>query len=340
MMSAARNPRRGRRVRAVGGVVAMTLALAALLTACAAGSSSGSGSSRGAPGATATTSATSDASATVTASASATPAASALATASHLSLTDSARVCGGAFRSSAGPAYLFGQHVVAEPGFALSYPSYALPAGLARKPYDLGDNSASSAFDARFGGPANANPAIAQPGGIILTICDNGPTATKITGAGVGVMSYAPHASPIDTWQICDGAYQPGVGVTLGGCGGAVLADEDMRATFPSGAGAGATTSAAMLSASGANGYGPLPVTIQPGQTLTITLAITMPSAPGTYTLGLTLSGPDIPSAQYAPLAPQLFAPVAHQWNGQNCKAPTMLSQIPTSATSSYFICP
>ena len=66
-----------------------------------------------------------------------------------------------------------------------------------------------------------------------------------------------------------------------------------------------------------------------------------MPTAPGTYTLALTLSATSVTGpAAYAPLRHRLFAPVAHKWNGENCKAAAMLSQIPASDTSSYYICP
>ena len=115
----------------------------------------------------------------------------------------------------------------------------------------------------------------------------------------------------------------------------------DGCATFSASAGQGVTVNATMVSAGGSNGYGPLPVTLKPGATIAITVAVTMPTAPGTYTLALTLSATSVPSpAAYAPLPSQLFAPVAHKWSGENCKAAAMLSQIPASDTSSYYICP
>ena len=67
----------------------------------------------------------------------------------------------------------------------------------------------------------------------------------------MGITNFASHSSPIDTWQGCDGVYQPGTGVTGGGCGGAIVTDEAMRATFPASASQGATVNATMVSAGG-----------------------------------------------------------------------------------------
>ena len=157
----------------------------------------------------------------------------------------------------------------------------------------------------------------------------------------MGITSFASRSGSIDTWQGCDGVYQPGTGVTGGGCGGAIVTDEAMRATFPASASQGATVNATMVSAGGPHGYGPLPVTLQPNGVILISVAVTMPTAPGTYTLALTLSATTVTGpATYAPLTPQIFAPVAHKWNGENCKEPAMLSQISASDTSSYYICP
>ena len=313
------------------------IALGALLAACG---SSGGGSSTTSASASATTgasaSATTGASATATSAPNATP----LPTASHVSPADTAGLCGGSFGPNAPSVYAFSKSVYAETAFALSYPSYTLPANTTQAPFKLGNSLDSLALKQVFGGDANANPAISQLGGILFSVCNNGSSSITLAGVGVGIITVAPHASPINTWQMCDGAYQPGIGVTGGGCGGAVAADEVMRATFSPSAGQGAAVGATQISANGPSGYGPFPVTLKPGHTIQITIAITMPSAPGIYTLALTLAGTGVSNTRYAPLTPQLFAPVAHKWNGESCKASAMLSQIPASATSSYFICP
>jgi hypothetical protein len=319
------------------GAAGAVIALCALLAACA----SGGGSSTTGDGATATTGAGASPTATTSPSATAAPTATPLPTAFHVSPADTAGLCNGSFGPNAPSVYAFSHTVYAEAAFALSYPSYAMPSSAGFKPFKLGNSIDSPVLDQIFGGPPNANPAISQPGGILFSVCNNGSQSITVSGMGMAIMRDAPHSSPIDTWQLCDGAYQPGVGVTGGGCGGAVLADEDMRATFPASASAGAATSATMMSANGPNGYGPLPVTLKPGHTLQITVAVTMPTTPGVYTLALTVKATGVSGpAAYAPLTPQLFAATSHKWNGQNCKASSMLSQIPANATSSYFICP
>ena len=323
----------------LGAAVAI-IALCALLAACAA---SGGGSSSTNGGATATTGAGAGASPTATASPIATvaPTATPLPTAFHVSPTNTAGLCNGAFGSNASSVYAFSHTVYAETAFALSYPSYAMPSGAGFKPFKIGNSIDPPVLDQVFGGPPNANPAISQPGGILFSVCNNGSRSITVSGVGMAIMRVAPHASPIGAWQPCEGVYQPGVGVTGGGCGGAVLADENLRATFSASASAGATTSATMMSANGPNGYGPLPLTLKPGHALQITVAVTMPTAPGIYTLALTVKATGVSGpVAYAPLTPQLFAATSHKWNGQNCKASSMLKQIPGNATSSYFICP
>lgn len=322
------------------GAVGVIITLCALLTACASSGSTTTGGETGGASASVTTGAS--ASATIAPTATTAPtAAPSLPTAFHVAPADTAGLCNGAFGPNSPSVYAFSKTVYAEAAFALSYPTYAMPSGAGFKPFKLGNSMNAPVLDQIFGGAPNANPSISHPGGILFSICNNGSQSVTISGVGMAITHVAPHASPIDTWQPCEGAYQPGIGVTGGGCGGAVLADENMRATFASGAGQGATTSATMISANGPNGYGPLPVTLKPGHTLQVTVAVTMPTAPGIYTLALTVKATGVtgPTA-YAPLTPQLFAATGHKWNGQNCKAASMLNQIPANATSSYFICP
>lgn len=304
-----------------------TLTLAVLLSACAAGGSAVNGATTETPSATATLAPTATA-------------APPLALPFHLPPADTAQLCKGAFGDRSSAVYVFSHDVYAEPAFALSYPSYVLPAGTPLKPFDLGTSTKSSDLDRVFGGPANANPSISQPGGITFTVCNNGLSTITLKSVGMGIVAVKPHASPIDTWLLCDGAYQPGVG-GVGGCGGAISGDETLHVAFPASASTGATALATVISAGGPNGYGPLPVTLKPGATITALISVAMPTAPGVYTLGITLSASGVTGAPaYAPLAPQLFAPVAHKWNYNNCKTPAMTSQIPSTATSSYFICP
>lgn len=307
----------GGRIR--GGLA--TIALGALLAACSAdGSAAGSATTPAGPTATPTT--------------------PPLATASLATQPDVTTVCDGLYSSSGFHVYAFGPHLYGEVAFALSYPSYTVPAGTPNAPFKLGSDLGSAALDPVFGGPASANPSVADPDGILFTLCNHGSAPVIVAGVSMGVTALAPHASPIDTWQGCDGAYQVGAQGMVGGCGGAVQADEVMHASFAPSAGLNASTGVSMVNATGYNGYGAIPVTLPPGKSLSITVSVTMPTAPGIYTLALSVAGTDISTAVYAPLAPQVFATVAHKWNGQNCLAPGMKGQIPINDTTDYFICP
>jgi hypothetical protein len=264
----------------------------------------------------------------------------ALALATQTPSGDIAQLCAGAFNGSRGAVYTFGQNIYAEPAFALSYPSYTLPTGTPQKPFDVGASLNGPNLDQVFGGAANANPAVSDRGGIVLTICNNGSSAITLSALGVGLLNVAPHASPIDTWQLCDGAYQSGH-PSGGGCGGASPDDLYLHADFAASATTGATANAAMVAVDnfGGGSYSALPTTIPPGKTILLTISVTLPTAPGIYTLGLTLNATGVSTPAYAPLDPQLFAPVSHKWNGQNCVGSAMSSQIPSSSTD-YWICP
>ena len=299
------------------------LALVMLLSACGSGvggTTGGTGSPTSGPPATPTT--------------------PTLALATQTPSGDVAQLCDGAFSGFRGAVYTFGQNVYAEPAFALSYPSYALPAATPEKPFDVGSSLNGPNLDQVFGGAANANPAVSGRGGIVLTICNNGSSAITLSALGVGLINVKPHASPIDTWQLCEGAYQSGQR-SGGGCGGASPDDLYLHADFAASATTGATASAAMVAVDnfGGGSYTALPTTIQPGKTILITISVTMPTAPGTYTLGLTLNATGVSTPAYAPLDPQLFAPVSHKWNGESCVGSSMSSQIPSSSTD-YWICP
>jgi hypothetical protein len=300
---------------------ALGIALVMLLSACnVGGATGGTGSTTSGPPATPTT--------------------PALALAPQTPSGDVAQLCDGAFSGGRGAVYTFGQNVYAEPAFALSYPSYTLPSGTPAKPFDVGSSLNGPNLDQALAGAANANPAVSDRGGIELTICNNGSSAISLSAIGVGLLNVAPHASPIDTWQLCDGAYQSGHPFG-GGCGGAAPDALYMHADLAASATTGASANAALVAVDNFDGsnYTALPTTIQPGKTILITISVTMPTAPGTYTLGLTLTATGVSTPAYAPLDPQLFAPVAHKWNGQNCVGSSMSSQIPSSSTD-YWICP
>jgi hypothetical protein len=181
---------------------------------------------------------------------------------------------------------------------------------------------------------------VTDHGAVVFTVCNNGSTAITLNSVGVGILNFASHASPIDTWQICDGAYQNGA-ANGGGCGGGVTDDLAVSASFPADATTGATATASMVSVDdfGGTTYTALPTQVPPSATIMLAVEIVPPTTPGVYTFGITFNATGNNSAQYAPLAPQLFAQVAHKWDGNACKDPSVSSQIP-SGSQDYWICP
>lgn len=83
----------------------------------------------------------------------------------------------------------------------------------------------------------------------------------------------------------------------------------------------------------------PLPVQLGPGQMLSVALQVTPPTAPGMYTFAFALSYDNLTAAPISTMQPTLYDSAAVQWNGQNCTAPALVAQIPTSDTQNRYIC-
>lgn len=196
------------------------------------------------------------------------------------------------------------------------------------------------------------NPALSEKrGGYLLLICNSSNKAHTISAVRVSIAALTPFTDQLGAWAPCQGAYFPTGGYVSGGCGGADFQTEYMHANFATDAQTGATVTAAQtgtnVGMSGAAGDfqpGPLPVTLKPGQAMTIEIGVTKPSAPGyyTYAFDLTVDGASTGVVSYSPKT--LIAPVAHVWSGDACKTSAMQAMIaqaptPTAANDGY-ICP
>jgi hypothetical protein len=89
--------------------------------------------------------------------------------------------------------------------------------------------------------------------------------------------------------------------------------------------------------------FGPLPVTLKPGQAMTIEVGMTQPSTPGdyTYSFALTVDGVSTGTVAYSLMS--LLAPVARVWNGAACQTSAMqalIAQEPTPTANTRYICP
>lgn len=256
--------------------------------------------------------------------------------------------CGGVFSSNGGApqiVYQLSSTIYAEAVWGLPYASYQLPADLPVGPWALPGEPGSAQLDQQLGGAPNLNPGIGQGSGILLTVCNASAQPLTLSGAEVVVASFSPASGAVDAWNGCDGAFTRPQGLFGGGCGGAIVADETLSASFAPSAGVGATAQATQVAANGQNGFGPLPITLKPSASISLLISVVRPSALGTYEFAVNVTtgaGSAAVSTPYAPLAPQLFALVAHKFTGQACTSSAMQAQIPTAPTNpaTYYICP
>jgi hypothetical protein len=128
--------------------------------------------------------------------------------------------------------------------------------------------------------------------------------------------------------------------LTDAGCGGGFDADEWLEATFGAHDGAGVTVPAALVSAgSGGHPYPPLPVTLQPGQSVHMNVAITPPTISGTYAFSFSAASSGVKSA-FIPFGhPIMLTSQVRKWSGLPCTTPAMKAQIPANSQDAW-ICP
>jgi hypothetical protein len=224
-------------------------------------------------------------------------------------------------------------------------PARELPAGIPLKPDQVPNPSDAAALDAQIPPTPQVNPQMMGSGGLLVDICNASTTTSHLIQGGIlKITSFSPFADGVNSWNPCDGVFTRSVagGVTQAGCGGSITFDEELRVTFPAQAGAGfASTAVPESSNSQLHGFGPLPVTLQPGKTITLHLSVTMPTVPGLYALAFSLEADHAQLAFLAALPPTLFAPVAHKFTGAACLLPQMNQQIPPGTTPlTFFICP
>jgi len=179
--------------------------------------------------------------------------------------------------------------------------------------------------------------------GYFVDVCDAGTTAHEIDGLVAGILSFTPYTRALNAWNPCASAYSP-THSTGAGCGGGYSIEESLSVAFAASAGAGASATVTFLGAgydNGPNGgpYPPLPITLQPGQTLDMGLSVTAPTVPGYYGFAVSV----IADHAETPLAPAsqivLLDPAVTNWSGEACKSPAMQAQIPADSTANS-ICP
>ncbi len=180
----------------------------------------------------------------------------------------------------------------------------------------------------------------------VALLCNGSASQSHvIQSVSVRIADFAAFTGQIDAWPYCDTAFSrqsPNVGT--GGCGGGYAAEEQVKATFASGAQAGATVVATQIGygdASPNEGVTALPMTLGAGKGLAFQVVVDVPDMVGTYTFSVGYQIDGAPVAYGPPADAFLVAPVAHTFTGAACNAPAMLAQIPDATTPpSYYICP
>jgi hypothetical protein len=220
----------------------------------------------------------------------------------------------------------------------IAYPADELPSTLSTsQPYLFPMYSLPKYANGLPNPPVNPDPTY------MFGICNTSSTASHVViSVAVRIDAFSAYSGPLNTWNGCAGYYQRPVGAILLGCGGGYNANEELKASFPS----NATTGSQVVATQMATGVvpdppytkvPPLPVQLGPGQMLFVALHVTPPTAPGMYTFALSYD--NVTAAPISTMQPTLYDSAAVQWNGQNCTAPALVAQIPTSDTQNRYIC-
>lgn len=225
---------------------------------------------------------------------------------------------------------------------SMSGASDEIPQGTAAKPLQLQGAQLNTT------GSSWVNPRLIGSGGFIFSVCNASASATHTLNAvTVGIATFMPLSGPLAAWNLCqDGSYDAQAqAARTYGCGGGASVNETLQATFPASAGVGATATAKQVGTDVTgpgqpNPFPPLPLVMKPGEGVLVAVGVTQPTAPGSYVFALGLRIDGRPATVFANSAPLLFAPVTQEWNGQNCEAAAMKSQIPAASQPTYYICP
>jgi hypothetical protein len=262
-----------------------------------------------------------------------------------LSATQLSATCAGQSQtagSSQTTGFQIGDIIIVQPSEVLAYPQRKLPDSTTlAQPVQLNDDIGSQTF----AGTPETNPDIKDEG-YGFTVCNNSASQNHtIQSVSVSVASFTSYTGQLNSWQPCNGAYDSVARTWASGCGGGEIFDERVHATLPPSGGVGASATGVVTSTSNdsstpAPNFQPLPLSLAPGKSVSIIFSLTVPTAPGTYAFTLALSFDSVAATKFWTSTPALFAPVAHQWDGQACQASSMQSQIPTTGPETFYICP
>lgn len=226
----------------------------------------------------------------------------------------------------------------------LSYPAVMLPDNAApTKPFLL-HRSDGDAYQTDFPHSPITNPSMEEHGGgfqfSICNISTTSPHVLKSVSAKISALTT--YTGQVNQWQACEGTLSSHHQLAGGGCGGGLAGCICFRAKFPDTATAGTDVPMSQTDTTlndPGDGLGKLPLSLGPGEAVTLLVGMEKPKAPATYTFtfGLTF---DSAAAVFTPASPAvLLAPIAHSWTGENCQKPALLAQITATNPETYYIC-
>ncbi len=229
----------------------------------------------------------------------------------------------------------------------LAYPAMQIPSS----------QQAAPMLEPNFTGPeywvanitAVVDPGLREGGGgYVLDICNPSGQPHTLNAVQVSIAKMTPFSDQLGVWYPCSGSYSPVSKSVSGGCGGADFENEYLHAAFAADASVGTSVTATQTGSnwsdiSNSVNFGPLPVTLKPGQAMTIEVGVTQPSVPGyyTYSFALTVDGASTGTVAYSLMS--LLAPAARAWSGAACQTSAMqalIAQQPTATASTRYICP
>lgn len=248
----------------------------------------------------------------------------------------------------AGSVIQAGDILISKPDEPLDDPAVRLPDQTPLKPLQVDTQVSNNAL--RCTGATAVNPGgltgSTRTVGFVTSIVNGSASATHVVqSVWVRIDTLTPYSGQLNAWTGCDLAFsrqQPYA--HTGGCGGSVLTNEQVKATFPSGAQAGATAVASQVgfdSMPNTPSPGPLPVRITPGMALSFRVYVSVPDMAGTYAFSIGFQVDSAPAA-FGPSADAfLAAPVAHTFTGAACDTLAMQAQIPPATTpETFYVCP
>lgn len=252
----------------------------------------------------------------------------------------------------------FPSHVALTPASGLVVTKYSALGNLAYPEAQIPSSQpAAPMLEPKLTGPdywtANTT-AVVDPGlregggGYVVAICNPSDKAHTISAVQVSLAKMTPFTDQLGVWEPCEGSYSPVTKSVSGGCGGADFENEYLHAPFAADASVGTSVTATQTGSnqsdiSNSVNFGPLPVTLKPGQAMTIEVGVTRPSAPGyyTYSFALTVDGASTGTVAYSLMS--LLSPQARIWNGAACETSAMQALIakePAPTTYTRYICP